>query len=250
MPVGFGFWSLSAQVRRIADLSAEDTTVERVRDAIADQGWAGFADLTGLARAVAVLALASLLGALIAYHPRSRRTVDRIVEAEAQKAYVMYAAIGALTGMMVLKYGMVMGFVIFGIGGLIRFRTDLRSASMTGRLILVTLVGLACGLNLPHLAVLATVFTFVLIGVLDANITYHITVKGLALSTVEAAAHAYRGLLERESCRVLGERKHFSKGNVSLVFRAPYRMERDGLDHILATEIPADLRGAVDWETE
>jgi hypothetical protein len=63
MPVGFGFWSLSAQVRRIADLSAEDTTVERVRDAIADQGWAGFADLTGLARAVAVLALASLLGA-------------------------------------------------------------------------------------------------------------------------------------------------------------------------------------------
>jgi hypothetical protein len=108
MPVGFGFWSLSAQVRRIADLSAQDTTVERVRDAIADQGWAGFADLTGLARAVAVLALASLLGALIAYHPRSRRTVDRIVEAEAKKAYVMYAAIGALTGMMVLKYGMVM----------------------------------------------------------------------------------------------------------------------------------------------
>ena len=90
---------------------------------------------------------------------------------------------------------------------------------------------------------------FVLIGVLDANITYHITVKGLALGTVEAAAHAYRGLLERESCRVLGERKHFSKGNVSLVFRAPYRVERDGLDHILATEIPADLRGAVDWET-
>jgi hypothetical protein len=36
MLVDFGLWSLSAQVRRIADLSAEDTTVERVRDAIAD----------------------------------------------------------------------------------------------------------------------------------------------------------------------------------------------------------------------
>jgi hypothetical protein len=183
MPVDFGSWSLSAQVRRIADLSTEDTTVERIRDAIADQGWVGFADLTLLARAVAVLLLASVLGTLIAYHPRSWRTVDRIVDAEAQKAYVMYAAIGALTGMMVLKYGIVVGFVIFGIGGLIRFRTDLRSAPMTGRLILVTLVGLACGLNLPHLAVLATVFTFVLIGVLDANITYHITVKGLAFPT-------------------------------------------------------------------
>ena len=249
MPVDLALWSLSAQVRHLPNLAAEDSTVDRFRAAIDEQGWAGFGDLNLLAKSVLVLALASALGARIAYHPWSRRTV-RIVEAEAQKAYVMYAAIGAMTGMMVLRYGVVVGFVIFGIGGLIRFRTDLRSASMTGRLILVTLVGLACGLNLPHLAVLATAFTFVLIGVIDANTTYQITVKGLALGTIEGAARAYRGLLERESCRVLGERKHFSKGNVSLVFRAPHRVERDRLVHVLTTEIPADLRGAVDWEVE
>ena len=138
MPVDFALWSLSAQVRRIPDLASDDSTVERFRVAIDEQGWAGFGDLNLLAKSVLVLALASALGALIAYHPWSRRTVDRIVEAEAQKAYVMYAAIGAMTGMMVLRYGVVVGFVIFGIGGLIRFRTDLRSASMTGRLILVT----------------------------------------------------------------------------------------------------------------
>ena len=250
MPLNSALWQLSAQIGRILDGAPKDSTFERLRAAVSGQGSAGFGDLTLLFRAVFALVLASALGAVIAYHPRSRRTVDGIVETEAQKAYVMYAAIGALTGVMVLRYGIVVGFVIFGIGGLIRFRTELRSAPMTGRLIFVTLVGLACGLDLAHVAVLAAAFGFLLIAVLDANVTYQITVKGLAVNTVEAAANAYRYLLERENCRVLGERKHFSNGNVRLVFRSPHRVQRDRLDHVLASEIPEELRGAMDWEAE
>ena len=227
-----------------------DSTLERLGQSITGQGWAGFADLPLLARALLALVLASALAAVIAYHPRTSRTVDRIVEVEAQKAYVMYAAIGALTGIMVLRYGVVVGFVVFGIGGLIRFRSDLGSAPMTGRLIFVTLVGLACGLDLPHLAVLATAFAFALIAVLDVNTTYQITVKGLAPNSLEAAARAYRSVLERERCRVIGDRKHFSRSSVELVFRAPHRLTRERLDHVLATEIPADVRGALDWEAE
>lgn len=250
MPLISHLWELSAQIGRVLDVGPKDSTFDRLRAAVSGQGSAGFTDVTLVARAVFALVLASALGAAIAYHPRSRRTVDGIDEAEAQKAYVMSAAVGALTGVMVLRYGVVVGFVIFGIGGLIRFRTELHSALMTGRLIFVTLVGLACGLDLAHLAVLATAFGFLLIAVLDANVTYQITIKGLAVNTVEAAANAYRRLLERESCRVLGERKHFSKGSVRLVFRAPHRVQRDRLDHVLTSEIPADLRGAVDWEAE
>ncbi|NJM34915.1 MAG: multidrug transporter AcrB, partial [Rhodomicrobium sp.] len=48
------------------------------------------------------------------------------------------------------------GFVIFGLGGLMRFRTETSSTRDTSRLIIVTLIGLICGLNLPHFAVLAT----------------------------------------------------------------------------------------------
>ena len=250
MLLNAGLWRFCAQIGRFPDLAPKDSSFERLRAAMSGPASAGFTDFSLLARAVFALALASVLGAAIAYHPRSRRTVDGIAETDAQKAYVMYAAIGALTGMMVLRYGIVVGFVIFGIGGLIRFRTELHSALMTGRLIFVTLVGLACGLDLAHLAVLATAFGFLLMAMLDANVTYQITVKGLAATTVEAAANAYRHLLERESCRVLGERKHFSKGNVRLVFRAPHRVQRDRLDHVLTSEIPAELRGAVDWEAD
>ena len=212
--------------------------------------WAGFTDVDFLVTAAVALLLASALGAIIAYHPTSRRTVHSLEDAEAQKVYVLYAAIGAITGTMVVKYGTLVGFVVFGIGGLIRFRTDLRSAPMTGRLILVTLIGLSCGLGLPHLAILATLFGFVLIAVLDANVTHRIVVKHLPSQSLVPAAVAYRGVLERDGCRVLAETKNFSKEQVSLVFHAPHRLARESLMHELETDVPESLRGVVDWDLE
>jgi hypothetical protein len=212
--------------------------------------WAGFTDVTFFINTGLALLLASVLGAIIAYHPASRRTVDTLEEAEAQKVFVLYAAIDAITGTMVTRYGTVVGFVVFGIGGLIRFRTDLRSAAMTGRVILVTLIGLACGLQLPHLAVLATVFGFALIAVLEASITCRIVVKHLSAASLATASQAYRSLLEREGCHVLGETKSFTKTQVAMVFHVPRRVARERLVHVLEAEIPEALRGAVDWETE
>ena len=211
---------------------------------------AGFTDVAFLLNAGFALLLASALGAIIAYHPASRRSVDSLQEVEAQKVFVLYAAIGAITGTMVLRHGTVVGFVVFGIGGLIRFRTDLRSAAMTGRLILVTLIGLACGLQLAHLAVLTTAFGFVLIALLDATITCRIVVKHLGAGSLASAALAYRSLLEREGCRVLGETKSFAKEQVALVFHAPRRLAREQLARTLDAEVPDALKGVVDWEVD
>src|SRR5512144_2423008 len=75
---------------------------------------AGFTDVDFILHTGFALLLASTLGAIIAYHPASRRSVDTLEEVEAQKVFVLYAAIGAITGTMVLKYGTVVGFVVFG----------------------------------------------------------------------------------------------------------------------------------------
>ena len=213
------------------------------------EGWGGFGDLAFLGKAVLTLSLATVLGAAIAYHPRRYRTVDSLEAADAPKVFVVYAVVGAIIGIMVLEYGLVVGFVIFGIGGLTRFRTDL-PAPDTGRLILITLIGLACGLDLPHLAVLAAAFGFVLFSLLDARATFHIAVKGLERDVVGQAAEAYRGVLERAGCRVLSERKSFAKEQVSFIFRAPYRLQRDRLARRLEAEVAEGLRGVVDWEVD
>lgn len=126
-------------------------------------GWSGFLDTRFFLETLVALSLAIGLGAVIAFHPITPRTVDTLQEAEMPKVYILYALIGAMVGVTVVEYGMVVGFVVFGLGGLMRFRTDTESTRDTGRLIIVTLLGLISGLHLPHLAILSAAFAFGLI---------------------------------------------------------------------------------------
>jgi hypothetical protein len=231
---------MAAAAQSVGDLTRQSRE-------LAGEGWKGFADVAFLGQALLALSLATLLGALLAYHPRRRHTADSVEAADAPKVFVLYAVIGAAIGIMVLEYGLVVGFVVFGIGGLTRFRTNLPNAPDTGRLILITLVGLSCGLELPHLAVLTAAFSFIVLMVLDARATYHIEVKGLDRTVVGQAAAAYRDVLHREGCRIVGERKSVAKEQVTFIFHAPHALERDALAHRLETEVPEMLRGVVEW---
>ena len=215
---------------------------------LVSEGWRGFTDVAFLAHILLTLTVATLLGAVIAYHPRSRQTVDSIEDLEAPKIYLTYSVIGAIIGVMVLEFGIVVGFVVFGIGGLIRFRTDAGSATLTGRLIFVTLVGLSCGLNLPHLAVFATAFGFGLIYVLDAKTTYRIEIKDLDDEALAEAAGLYTHMLSANGCKVITTRRNYSKNEVTIVFRAPQRLTREVLENVIEREVPRSMRTAIDWQ--
>lgn len=212
------------------------------------EGWAGFSDIGFLANALANLALAAVLGAAIAYHPRHAQTADTLEEIEATQIYILYAVIGAITGILVVQYGMAVGFVLFGIGALIRFRTVLRSASLTGRLIFVTLIGLSTGLDLPHVAVLVTLFGFLLIYLLDARFTFRIDIRALPLDSVVTAAVAYREVLEEEGCLILSEKKNPERGRVTFILRSANVDTGKRLDKIFEDKIQDSLKGSVDWE--
>lgn len=214
------------------------------------EGWTGFTDYEFLINSFLTLALAGILGAIIAYHPRFTRSADTLEELEAPKVFILYAVIGALIGIMVVKYGLVIGFVLFGIGGLIRFRTVLRSAHLTGNVIFVTLIGLSCGLELPHVAVLATAFGFVLIYVLHARVTYRIDVRALPREVIAEAALAYRTLLEQQGCRIINEKKNPPKERVTFIFRASPDISRSQLVEVLDTQIDSSLKGSLDWEID
>ena len=220
------------------------------RDEIVAVGWRGFLDVPFLLSALASLLLAAALGALVAFHPTTRRTVDTRQEAEVPNVYVIYSVVGAVIGEMVLRYGMVIGVVVFGIGGLIRFRTDTGSTRNMGRLIIVTLVGLSCGLGLPHFAVIATLFVFGLIWLLDARPVRRLAIKDLPMGRVAEAADAYRVGLREEGCAILSERKSFAKQQVAFVFRAPRRRTQDALHAGLTSRVPAAVRGELDWEVD
>jgi len=212
------------------------------------EGWHGFTDIEFLVNAFLTLTLAMILGAIVAYHPKLRQAADTLQEIEAPKVYVTYSVIGAIIGIMVVKYGLVIGFVLFGIGGLIRFRTVLRSATLTGHVIYVTLIGLSCGLELPHVAVLATAFGVILIYVLEARITYCINVRGIPAEYLSRATVAYRSALESEKCTILSEKKDPGKNRIDLIFRSARLIRQADLEQIVEQKVDASLRGTLDFE--
>jgi hypothetical protein len=218
--------------------------------ALRSVGWSGFLDLSSMFEELLALVLATALGAAIAFHPMTPRSVDTMEEAELPKVYIMYALVGAVIGVTVLQYGMVVGVVVFGLGGLMRFRTNVESSRDTGRLIIVTLVGLISGLNLPHFAILATVFAYILIYFMDSHPICRIVVKELPGARVTAAAEGYRAALVQLKCKVLSERKHFAKPRVDFVFRAPRHATPEALHAELVRLVSPEVRGEIDWEVD
>jgi hypothetical protein len=214
------------------------------------EGWKGFTDVSFMVNALLTLGLAAVLGAIIAYHPKFIETADTLQEIEAPKVLITYSVIGALIGIMVVKYGLVVGFVLFGIGGLIRFRTVLRSPSLTGTVIFVTLIGLSCGLDLPHVAVLATVFGYVLIYVLNAKLTYRVNVRAVQEGCIKKSATAYRQIFESHGCKILFERKYPGKNRFMFIFRASGNVDKEAIEREFESTIDPSLRGYVDWEVD
>ena len=191
--------------------------------------------------------MAALLGALIGYHPATRRTIDKLHEADMPHVYVMYAVIGAVIGVAVREFGTVVGVVVFGIGGLIRFRSSTDSTRDTVRLIIVTLAGLIAGLGLLHFAVMITLFSFALIYIFDSSPPFRIRIEGLPKGRTADCAGAYRGILKGHGCSIISEHRSAEKERIEFVFRLPRRSTRDRLEAELCT-IAAELRGDVDWE--
>jgi len=218
--------------------------------AIPSVGWSGFSDYAGMINELAALVLATLLAVIIAFHPTTRRTVDTIEEAELPKVSIMYALVGAVVGVAVLQFGMVIGFVVFGLGGLMRFRTETSSTRDTGRLIIVTLVGLLCGMNLPHFAVITTAFVWFIILVFDANPVYRLDVTQIEKDNLKQAADAYKNELHGLGAKLVTETNAVSKGKLVFVFRAPRGFSQDALYDATLRHLPPEMRGELDWRVE
>jgi hypothetical protein len=168
------------------------------------EGWSSFANGWLIVDMCVVLLLALALGAVIAYHPSTRRRVSSLEHFEQPKTLLMYAVVAAVVALIV-EVQPAMAFVIFGIGGLLRFRTMVGEAKDTGRVILVTVVGLCCGLKIFIVAVPATVIGWLLIFALEQQIAGIIRVSGVSEQTMQEATRAYHTLIDRAR-RLQGDR--------------------------------------------
>lgn len=192
-----------------------------------------------------ILVEATLSGIVLAYHPVYRGRPKSMEDLELAKTLIIYSVAGALIAI-ICTANPAMAFVIFGIGGLMRFRTNLDSSKSTGHAIIGTLVGLCWGLSLQLVGVLATAFFWVMIFFLERATVIELIVGGVKVSNMAGSADAYREAIGRAGCRLSAHHKNFKKGEMAFVFKLPRAIP---MEKVIAEveKLPEELRGTPDW---
>jgi hypothetical protein len=207
-------------------------------------GWDAFSEPEQYWRAALVLLAATASGAILAYHPVHRGRPLTLDILEQRKTIIIYSSVGALIAI-ICTVAPSMAFVIFGIGGLMRFRTNTGEATITGQTIMGTLIGLCWGLGLQLVAVLATLYFALMIYVLEAAPIQKLTI-GIEIANMHRSAELYREALARAGCRILAHGKSFKKSQMHFVVKSPRGFGAEEAMRAFA-DIPEDLRGTVDW---
>ena len=188
------------------------------------------------------------LAMILAFHPLTFGKKEDIKEIEAPKTLIFYAMIGSLIGATVADYGPELGFIFFGLGGLMRFRTNTGTSIQTGRLILVALIGLCCGLKMIYIAVVSTLVGWILIYFLERKTLYQIEIKAINPEAFSASVESYRLALKKLKCNIIIEKKNISKAKVDFIFSSPSKLRREGIENFLSQQVSEDEQGSIDWD--
>ena len=187
-------------------------------------------------RLVIGLLLSVGLSLAIATHPRRSTRMDPLSDLEERKTLVLLGMVGAVVAELV-SVDSTMALVVFGIGGLIRFRTVLRNPKVTGKAILVVLLGLACGLGQFATAIFVTAFSWGLIMWLESHLSARVKVKVGDRIELRDAYAALLDFLRTSKCRVKSSALIDAKHQVVAMIHFP-----SGLD---PKAMAADLRAAM-----
>jgi hypothetical protein len=141
------------------------------------RGWSQLSNLEEMLEFALTLAETVILTAILAFHPVNRTHWDRAESVNLQKGMFLFALIGMMTGFLVVHHGYLIGFVIFGIGSLFRFRMEASTIPDTAQLVIVSLIGLAAGLDLPVMALIATAASWVVVYVFGRTTRLALEVK-------------------------------------------------------------------------
>ena len=192
-------------------------------------------------RLVIGLLLSVGLSLVIAMHPRRSTRLDPLSDLEERKTLVLLGMVGAVVAELV-SVDSTMALVVFGIGGLIRFRTVLRNPKVTGKAILVVLLGLACGLGQFATAIFVTAFSWGLIMWLESHLSAYVKVRvGDKIELREAYA-AVLDCMHAKRCRVKNSMMIDAKHQIAAMIHFPSHID----PKVMAAELKAALPRAGD----
>jgi hypothetical protein len=173
----------------------------------------------------------------IAWHPRRASLRDPLSDFEERKALILLGVVGAVVAEL-SGTSQTLAFVIFGIGALLRFRTLLDNPKLTGKAIMVVVVGLACGMGSWAMAVFVTAFSWLLLYWLDSHSSCEVRIRLDQTEDPKPVFDAVQSLLISHKCKLQSSSLYEDKGRMVFLLYLPSGVDPTRLEH----EVRAKLR--------
>src|SRR6476660_4063477 len=173
----------------------------------------------------------------IAWHPRRASLADPLADLEERRALILLGVVGAVVAEL-SGTSQTLAFVIFGIGALLRFRTLLDNPKLTGKAIMVVVVGLACGMGSWAMAVFVTGFSWLLMFWLDSHSSCEVRIRLDQTEDPRPVFDAVQSLLISHKCKLQSSSLYEDKGRMVFLLYLPNGVDPTRLEH----EVRAKLR--------
>jgi len=173
----------------------------------------------------------------IAWHPRRASLADPLADLEERKALILLGVVGAVVAEL-SGTSQTLAFVIFGIGALLRFRTVLDNPKLTGKAIMVVVVGLACGMGSWAMAVFVTAFCWVLVYWLDSHSSCRVRIRLDDGEDPKPVFGTVQSLLVSHKCRLQSSALYEDKGQMVFLLYIPTGVDPRQLE----AEVRSSLR--------
>ena len=217
---------------------------------IRGRGWAQLYNSREMLEFLLAVFETVVLTSLIAFHPKSRSRWQDRRDWETPRTFFLYALVGMVVGFLVMHHGYLIGFVVFGIGSFLRFRSEASSLIDTPQLLFTSLIGLVVGLDLPVMALVATLSAFVVIWIFGKTAHFALEVKFDEAASYTDALGRLEAALADNGFAIDTVSKSKFKPIAEIVMSSPDSDARKKLVHALAEIQRRDGSGIVDWHLE
>jgi hypothetical protein len=153
------------------------------------------------------------------------------------RLFYLYALVGMAVGFLVVNHGYVIGFVVFGIGALLRFRSNLDDPVDTVEMILVTALGLCVGMDLPIMAILIGITAWFVILVAARDSYFQVTLKDADGSHLDAALAAIESTAGENGWAIAGVHRSHVKPGAEIVLKKAGAFDEAEIEARLASSL-------------
>ncbi len=181
----------------------------------------------------------------IAWHPRRSSLMDPLSDLEERKALILLGVVGAVVAEL-SKSSQTLAFVIFGIGALLRFRTVLDNPKLTGKAIMVVVVGLACGMGSWVMAIFVTAFSWLLVYWLDSHSSCRIRIRLADEVDPQPVFGMVQSLLVSHHCRLQSSALYEDKGQMVFLLYLPAGVDPKKLEAEMRTKLKKSEASKID----